>query len=454
MKTKATDLTEGNPLKVILIFAVPMFLGSLFQQLYNITDTIIVGHALGDNALAAVGATSPIYNLVMNLANGMTTGFAIIVARYFGARDENGMKKAVATTVILTFILTIFITALSLMFLKPLLYVLNIPSEIMEDSYIYIVIILAGIFTTMFYNMATALLRAVGNSSAALYILIISVIANIAMDLIFVYVLKAGIAGAAIATVIAQLMSVIICLIYIKAKFPILLFAKKDMVFQDNILKEMFSTGISLGCMYSIVNIGNLIVQYAVNGLGTQIIAAHIAARKLNNIFMLPLSSLGNAISMFASQNYGAGKMKRVWEGTKKSIIVGAIWSTFAVLVTFVAAPEMVNGMTGTTDQKVMSSAILYMKINIPFYYALGALFILRSMLQSISRKITPLIASSIELLSKFVVVFILAPKMGYLGVCISEPIIWTVCAIFLFIDMIFIKRLREKANLKVEVSC
>ena len=453
MKTKATDLTEGNALKVILIFAVPMFLGSLFQQLYNITDTIIVGHALGDNALAAVGATSPIYNLVMNLANGMTTGFAIIVARYFGARDEKGMKRAVAATVILTVVLIIFITVISLLFLKPLLNILNIPDEIMKDSYIYIVVILAGIFTTMLYNMATALLRAVGNSSAALYILIISVIANIVMDLLFVYVLKAGIAGAAIATVIAQLMSVIVCFIYIKAKFPILLFGKKDLVLHYNMLKEMISTGISLGCMYSIVNIGNLIVQYAVNGLGTQIIAAHIAARKLNNVFMLPLSSLGNAIAMFASQNYGAGKMNRVWEGTKKSILVGGIWSTFAIIVTFLAAPAMVSGVTGTTDPKVMSSAILYMKINIPFYYALGALFILRSMLQSVSRKITPLIASSIELLSKFVVVFILAPQMGYFGVCISEPIIWTVCAIFLFIDMIYIKRVREKTDLSAFVS-
>ena len=248
-------------------------------------------------------------------------------------------------------------------------------------------------------------------------------------------------------------MSVIVCFIYIKAKFPILLFGKKDLVLHYNMLKEMISTGISLGCMYSIVNIGNLIVQYAVNGLGTQIIAAHIAARKLNNVFMLPLSSLGNAIAMFASQNYGAGKMNRVWEGTKKSILVGGIWSTFAIIVTFLAAPAMVSGVTGTTDPKVMSSAILYMKINIPFYYALGALFILRSMLQSVSRKITPLIASSIELLSKFVVVFILAPQMGYFGVCISEPIIWTVCAIFLFIDMIYIKRVREKTDLSAFVS-
>lgn len=446
--TKTIDLTRGNPVKLILLFALPIFAGNLFQLFYNIADTMIVGYALGDDALAAVGATSAISNLLVYFAIGMTNGFSLVVARFFGANNIERMKKAVAGTVVLTLVISVVLTIIGLSFSALALKLLNTPDEIFDMAYSYLVVIIAGLIALMLYNMLSGLLRALGNSMAALLVLIGSVAMNIGFDLLFVFPLNMGVMGAAVATVLAQGISVVLCLIYIWKQFPILKPDKSHFKLEKNIVGELFSTGLSMAFMLSIVSIGTVILQGAINGLGTVIITAHTTARRISEIFMLPISTLASASATFASQNYGAGKLDRIGNGTIKAILMSWIWSAFSILVIYLFSPIMVELLTNTGDNQVIETAVSYMRINLPFYFVLGILVILRSVLQGMGRKIVPLFSSSLELLGKFLVAFLLAPQMGYFGVCISEPIIWIVCAILLLIVFLRDEYIRDSLHL------
>lgn len=437
----SNDLTVGNPLKVILFFALPIFIGNIFQQLYNVVDTVVVGHVLKEDALAAVGASGVVYSLIISLANGMTSGFSIIIARYFGAKEYDTMRRAIAITMVLTAVISVLLTVVSMIGLRPLLAFLNTPAEIMNQADTYIRTVLAAIVITMSYNMFAGMLRAIGNSVMPLVFLIVSCIINIILDIVFVKYVGLGIRGAAIATVVAQVVSVILCVLYIIQKCPILRIGIKDFKWDGKITADLFTTGLSMGMMYAIVSVGTVALQSAINGFGKLTIAAHTSARKIGDLFMLPLGTLSMSASTFASQNYGAMRMERIKEGIKGAFKIAFCWCTICNVLVFLGSDMLVKLITGSTEVEVLATASKYLRINLPFYYVLSILLILRSTLQGVGRRIAPLMASTVELILKFTVAAVLAPMMGYLGVCICEPIVWIVCAVMVLIDFYFMNR-------------
>ncbi len=447
-KNNTLDMVNGSPMRTIILFSLPILFGNIFQQLYNVVDTAVIGNVLGDNALAAVGATAALYGVVLGLASGMTNGFAVVLARYYGAADKERVNRTVSLTFALTAVIAVIFTLISVIFLRPVLGFLAIPDNIIGDSQIYLEIILAFMVITLFYNTLAGLLRAIGDSKTPLVALVISTIINIILDIALVKWMHMGVAGAAIATVISQLVSVIYCVVYIIRKCPVLIPHKQYMVMDKGIIADLLTTGLSMGLMYAIVSIGSVALQKSVNSLGQRTITAHTAARKIDDIFMMPLGTLSTAASTFASQNYGAGNMKRVIRGIKDSLIIAFIWSGICCILAFAGSGLMTRLLTGTTDGLVIDTASKYIHINIPFFFVLSFLLILRCSLQGVGHKLVPLTGSIIELVFKFGAVGLITPVMGYMGVCITEPVIWTVCGIIVLIDFIVFIRKQNVKNI------
>ena len=422
---KVRELTSGNPAKMIFAFAVPIALGSLFQQLYSMIDTVIVGRTVGVEAIAALGSTSYISNLIIGFMSGLTNGFAIITARHFGAGDYVKMRRSVAGTVILGLAVSAVFTVLSLILLRPFLRILNTPEEIFETAYSYISVILLFMTGAMLYNMSAGVLRAVGDSVTPLVFLIISSFINIGLDILFIAKLGFGVRGAAYATVISQGFSFVMCCIYICIRFPYLIPGKDEFKVTLSELSELMAMGLSLALMFSIVEIGSLILQRAINNFGTDTIAAHTAARKISSILMLPYSAFGSACATYCSQNLGAGRPERVGKGIKSAVIMCWIWSAVAVAVGYFFAPVIIGWIAGTDEVFIVELASRYMRVNTPFYFILAVLIVMRSSLQGLGRKTVPVASSVIEMIGKAVVAFAAAPVLGYFGVMISEPIVW-----------------------------
>ena len=436
MKKTSVNMTEGSILKNLLFFAIPVLIGNVFQQLYNVADTAIIGNVLGDKALASVGAAAPVYGLMIGLAGGLTNGFAVIIARFFGADNERGLRRAVCLTYILSGIIALVLSVSGLIALHPLMLSLHTPREILADTESYLRIIILFSFITIAYNMLAGMMRALGNSKAPLYFLVAASFVNIGLDLLFVKVFDMGVAGAAYATVISQLVSVVLCFAYMLKKCGILVFSRKDLHFDKALLSELLSTGLSMGLMYAIVSVGSVILQGAVNSFGTATITAHTAARKIDDIFMLSMGTIAMASSTFASQNFGAGKLERVSKGIRCGVLMSFAWSAFALLCALIFRVPLIRALTGSSDSEVISLASKYIIINISFFFVLGILLVLRSSLQGVGRKIVPVSGSAVEFLLKVFGASFLAPKLGYFGICILEPVIWTVCAVIVLLDL------------------
>ena len=442
MRTRTINMTEGSILKSLITFAVPILIGNIFQQLYNVADTAIIGNLLGDNALAAVGAAAPVYQLLIGLALGLTNGFAVIIARFFGAGDSDGLTSSVSLTYILSGIASVILTVLGVIGLHPLMVWLKTPESILTDTEEYMMIIILFSVTTIAYNMLAGMLRAIGNSRAPLYFLILSTFINVGLDFMFVGSFGMGVAGAAYATVISQGISVILCFIYVVKRCDVVLFRKSGLKKDRRLLSDLISTGLSMGMMNAIVSIGSVILQGAVNGFGTVTITAHSAARKIDDIFMLPLGTMAMSASTFASQNFGAGKIDRVKKGIRYGILMASAWSVFSVVVAVMFSRPLIHFLTGTSDKMVLETSAHYIAWNISFFVVLGVLLILRSSLQGVGRKLVPVTGSIVEFVLKIVAVLILAPWLGYFGICILEPIIWMVCAGIVVMDYrIFLKK-------------
>lgn len=434
-KSMDLDMTVGKPLPLILFFSLPILFGNIFQQFYNLMDIAVVGNVLGDDALAAVGATTPFFSLVTSLAYGATNGFSMILARFYGAKDEEGLKKTLFMVYVLSFIIAVFLTVISLFSVKPLLTLLETPESIIEESVTYLNIAFSGLIITIAYNMLAGIMRAVGNSIMPLIFLVVASLINVGLDFFFVAGLHMGVGGAAFATVLAQLVSVVFSLWYVLKKCPGLRIEKRHMVMERKIIGELLSTALSVAMMLAMVAIGTVILQSAVNSFDKEIIAAHTAARRIDELFMIPLSTLAITASTYASQNYGAGRQDRIKEGIFNTFVLGFIWSTIGVLTVFFAGPFLMRIITGSTNSVVIDTAVQYIRINFPFFYFLVPLLILRSTLQGLGRRLVPNIGSGIELVGKLIVVAFLAPRFGYFGVCISEPIIWIICTGFVMWD-------------------
>jgi putative MATE family efflux protein len=442
---KENYMTEGPITKAILTFAFPILIGNVFQQLYNVADTAIIGHILGDHSLAAVGASAPIVSLIIGFVYGITNGFSVIIARYYGAKDYDNMRKAVAVSYVLTLIIATIMTVASRLLLGTILRALSTPSEIINETESYLKIIITFCVITCFYNMFSGLMRAIGNSRMPLVFLIISSIINVMLDYIFVKYFGWGVKGAATATVIAQAVSVILCMLYVYTKSKELAFTKEGLNTDMSMVKELISMGLSMGLMLVVVSIGSVALQRAVNYLGSDIITAHTAARKVDDLFMLVMGTISVSASTFASQNLGAGHYDRIREGIKKCILISWVWSLFAIAVVYIFGTKLIYLISGTSNEFVIATSNRYIRINIAFFMVLGVLLVLRSSLQGLGRKMVPVAGSIVEMAFKFGAVGIISRKLGYFGVCILEPIIWVVCAILVLVDfMRFLMNTKE----------
>ena len=430
--TMNVDLMHGPIFKSLVVFMLPIFVSNLFQQLYNTVDTMIVGNVLGDTALAAIGSCGSIYELLVGFGLGIGNGLAIVAARSYGAQDHDLLKKTVAGSLVIGLIASLCITLAGAVGLRPLLVLLDTPAEILEDAYRYIIVINYGVLVMFAYNLCAGLLRAIGNSFMPLVFLLLSSGLNILLDLLFIARMGMGVQGAAVATVISQGVSVLLCIAYVFAKVKLLLPEKKHFRVGRHLYWELFSQSISMGLMSSIVSAGSVVLQYGINGLGTLVIAGHTAARKMFMFTDMPLLSMASAGSTFVSQNCGAGQPDRVRKGMKEIYLYSVVMTVAAVLLMRVAAPWMVAFVSGSSEPIVLENGARYLLWNAPFYAVLGILLSTRYALQSLGNKVLPLFSSVIELVGKVVFVVLFIPKFGYDAVILCEPIIWCVMAAYL----------------------
>lgn len=431
------DLTKGKPSVLILTFALPIFLANLLQLTYSLVDTRIVGTYLGDSALAAVGATTTLSNLIVQFLMGMCNGFAIISAQYFGAKDMARLKKSLGNALVLGAVVAVVMTVTGLVFLQPILRFLNVPADLSDTAAQYVAVIIAGLVITLLYDVLSATLRAIGDTVTPLIVLAISVVMNIGGDLFFIVVLKAGVRGAAIATVLSQCVAVVVCAIYLWKKYEILRIGREDLkLAKDGMLRNMLSSGLSMGFMSSLVNIGTLTLQTSINKLGQNIIIAHTAARKISEIFMIMFSVFGQTMATYCGQNLGAGKIDRIRRGILLATGYTCIWCTLNIVTAYTIGDWLVWLVTGSENPEVIYNATLYLKVDTLFYYVTAVICIVRNSMQGLGERIVPLISSSLEMIGKIVIAATLVPMFGYLGVIAAEPIVWFIMIIPLLIKI------------------
>lgn len=430
---KEVDLRTGSILKSLLYFSIPIFFSIVFQQLYNAIDTMIVGNFLGEEALAAIGANVAIFELMVGFEQGIGNGFSIVVARAFGKGDQKLLKKAVAGATISGAVITIIVTVAASRFMYRLLQILGTPEEIIDaaHSYIYTITIFVGVM--FLYNLLSGFLRGIGNSMVPVIVLVISSVINVVLDLLFISVFQMGVFGAAMATVLAQGVSVIICAIYIVKKCRILLPGKEHFHVEKELYQELVFQGLSMGFMSAIVSSGSIILQSGINHFGTMIIAGHTAARKLFALSSSGPAAMCSAIATFASQNKGANQKARVKKGVRYANLILLGWCIFITIIVGIFGKQMIILISGSYEETVVSYGRWYLMIASPFYSVLGALLVYRNCLQGLGNTVMPIVSSMIELIGKIIFTVFVIPAIGVVGILICEPVIWCIMTIHLF---------------------
>ncbi len=430
------NFLEGPIFRALVLFAIPLFISNIFQQLYNTVDTMIVGNYLGDLSLAAIGSCAAIFDLLVGFALGIGNGLSIVTARSFGAGEESLLKKSVACSIVIGTISSVVLTAVGILILRPLLVVLHTPEEIIAESYSYISVITWFIIVMFAYNLCAGLMRAIGNSVMPLVFLVVSSLANIVLDILLITQFHMGIRGAAVATVISQGISVMLCVIYIWKKVPLLIPGREHFRFDRDLYMEMVGQGLSMGFMNSIVSAGSVILQYGINGLGTLIIAGHTAARKLYMFFNMPFIAMSLSLSTFVSQNRGANQGKRIRKALRYSYLFDVAAAGVITVLLLSAAPALVKLISGSGEPEILHNGALYLMVVGPFYAVLGVLIQSRSALQGIGEKLLPLISSVIELAGKILFVLFFIPQFQYMAVIFCEPVIWCVMTVQLLYSL------------------
>lgn len=426
----AKDMTIGDPFKLILFYSIPLLLGNMFQQMYSMADTIIVGKLLGTNALAAVGTTGPMNFLVLGFVMGITSGFAVITAQRFGAKDENGVRRSVAMNIMLGIIISLLCMVASLSTARFILRIINTPIEIFDDAAEYIIIIYIGIPATMLYNATACILRALGDSKSPLYFLIISSILNIILDIVLILYFDMGVAGAAWATVISQAFAGIISLIYMAIRFPILRIHRRDFTWDMWFAWQHLKIGLPMAFQFSITAIGVIILQGALNVFGPVKIAAYTAAQKVEQLVTAAASTFGVTMANYAGQNLGAKNINRIKAGTWQCSILSVLFSIFAMFVVFVFPEQLTSLFIKGTQPDVINASRTYLRICGTFFPVLFLLFIYRNVLQSIGRGFMPLMAGVAELAARTIASYTLPGIFGYAGICIAGPLAWIAATI------------------------
>lgn len=437
MKTKT--LTEGTPWKQILLFSIPIFWGNVFQLLYSLVDTKIVGSTLGTEALAAVGSVSTLHTLMTGFLNGLTLGFSLITAMCFGAKNRKRLKKSFAAAISLGVLTTLALVLILMIFLHPVLNLLHVPQTQFEMAYAYISVLIVGLFATLFYNLCANTLRAIGDALTPLIFLIVATVSNIGLDYLFILGFQMGVQGAAYATVLAQLLSVVLCLIRIFRKFPILHIQKEDFRFDRELMAEMYKSGLSMGLMSCLVGIGTILLQSAINTLGTTVIVAHTAARKVFELVSLPNSVLGSAMATYCGQNYGARRFDRIRQGIRASLIIAAVWAVVVFLICHTIEGKLIQFVASTTNPDVIYWGSTYLKVDMSFIVICGVIVILRNSMQGFGDRVIPVFSSCIELAGKIIFAFVFAPMFAYWGIIWAEPMVWIAMVIPLIVKVVHV---------------
>lgn len=446
----AKDLTVGSPMKLILGFAFPMFLGLLFQQFYSLVDTMIVGKYLGVDPFAGVGSTGSLNFIVIGFCMGLCSGFSVPISQSFGAKDFPLLRKMVTNSVWLCTFFSVVITTLMLLFCRPVLTWMNTPENIFEYAYIYIFIIFAGIPCTILYNMTAAILRALGDSKSPIIFLAISSAINIGLDLLLIIVFRMGVDGAALATVVSQGVSGVISIIYIKKKFDILAMEKGDWKLERHLAGKLTGVGIPMGLQYSITGIGSVILQTAVNGLGSIYVASMTAGSKINIFLACPFDALGQTMAPYAGQNIGARKLDRVGKGLRAACIIGFIVSGLMVIVVKLFGDQLTMLFLDEKDPVIMQNSTQFLIIVSAFYCLLTLVNTVRFTIQGMGFSSLAIIAGVMEMIARGIAGMLLVPAFGYLGACYSSPLAWLLADAFLIPAFFLCKR---KVTRQLEVG-
>jgi len=449
------DLTRGEPLKLLVLFSIPLLIGNIFQQLYNLADIVIVGRILGMEALAAVGAVAPLFFLIMFAVVGLNNGFAVITGQKFGAGDYNGVRRSVTISTLLSSIFTVIFTIFCSAFMKQVLFMMNVPESIMNDAFWYIQICVLGLVTVNIYNLLASIIRALGDSKTPLYFLILASILNVFLALVFIVNFHWGVPGSAVAVVLSQGFSALLCIFYIKLKFPILHLKKQDWKFDlinntedRDFAKKHLDVGIPAAVQFSVLGIGILIIQSVCNSFGSDVIAAFTAALRIEQIATMPMISFGIALAAFTAQNFGANNILRIKNGVLRASIINITLSIVMAVVMRYFGADIVRIFIGDNNPNVLKIAHDYLWISTLFYFFLGQIFIFRNALQGMGRPLVPLTSSFAELMVRSYAACYLAVKYGYFGVFYAGPIAWVSAAIVVFTGYVInIKRLEKKHN-------
>lgn len=432
------DMTQGSPMKLILGFALPMLVGYLFQQLYNMMDTVIVGKCLGVNSLAAVGSTGSLNFMVIGFCIGVCSGFAIPVAQSFGAGDYHALRKYVANSVWVSIGFSVVMTLVISFFCMDILKLMNTPEDIIGEAYTYILIIFLGIPITYLYNLLAGIIRALGDSKTPVYFLLLSSALNILLDSVSIVGLGMGVEGPALATVISQGVSGVLCLLYIIKKFDILHIQKGEWKVEGSYVKQLCCMGVPMGLQYSITAIGTVVLQSAVNSLGSVAVAAFTASGKVGMFFCCPFDALGGTMATYAGQNVGAKKIDRIHKGIRAALILGIIYAVIACIVLHLFGRNFALLFMDAKEVQILDGAELFLKICPLFYPALAIVNIVRFCIQGMGFSTFAILAGVCEMIARVVVGFALVPVFGFLAACYASPAAW-ICADLFLISAYFV---------------
>jgi len=442
------NMTVGSPAKQIIAFSIPLLIGNLFQQLYNISDILIVGRLIGVDALAAVGATAPIYYVLLLICFGFTGGLTVITAQSFGAGDQNGVRRSMTHAIMASTVLSLFITLCTIFSLSPLLKIMNIPANIMGDALRFMSVLTGGLVMVVFYNLLSGFIRAVGDSKTPLYFLVFSTVLNVVFNLVLIYYFKTGVVGSAIGTVSAISFSVVLCLYYIYKKFPIMHLSRKDWIYDPQLMRQHLKIAVPMAIQFSILSVSMMIIQSVCNSFGTDIIAAFTSALRIEQLATQPLLALGIAMATFSAQNWGAGKISRIRRGVRIAALISlAISICMSLLVRYVGS-DMIAIFLKDESPFIIETGKKYLSISTLAYFFLGMIFVFRNTLQGMGNAIIPLYAGFIELAMRSFAAIYLARVLGYTGIFYASPIAWVGAALFTMAGYyVTIYHLKEKKN-------
>ncbi|MFA6664170.1 MAG: MATE family efflux transporter [Lachnospiraceae bacterium] len=445
------DMTEGNAVKLILRFMVPLVLGNLFQQLYNVADSVIVGRYLGVNALAGVGQSASLTFLILGFVNGCCSGFAIPVAQCFGAKQYSQMRRFVFNAEILSVILAAVITTGTAFFCDNILHLMGTPQEIYNDAYCYLLVIFLGIPFTFLFNMLSGIIRSLGDSKTPFIFLIISTLFNIAGDLIFIIVFKMGVLGAALATIMAQALSGVMCLFYMRSHYDILVMEPRDRKADPGMIKRLLGMGLPMGLQFSITAIGSIMLQSAINALGTVYVASYAAALKIKQLMMCPFDAIGATMATYCGQNLGAGKIGRIKIGIRSGVLIGVVYGAIAGVILYFFAGAMTTVFIDAGNIDVIEGSHQYLACIGAFYPALAFVIIMRNVIQGLGYSGKAFFSGVFEMIARTLMSLIAIPAFGWSAACYTDVVAWLSGSAFLVALIIFVIKDITRRQMRIE---